>query len=80
MLGFKTFDSIIDESYDEVEDTVQRFDLAWQQIRKLSLANPCDVYDKVSLILDHNRSIVIDPTFQLKEIEEYIYKNANRNV
>jgi hypothetical protein len=80
ILGFKTFDSIIDESYDEVEDTVQRFDLAWQQIRKLSLSDPCDVYDKVSLILDHNRSIVIDPTFQLKEIEEYIYKNANRNV
>jgi hypothetical protein len=76
-LGFKTFSSIIDESYDEVEDTVKRFDMAWQQVRMLAQSDPRNVYDKVQDILQHNRKIILDPYFQLKEIEEYIYNHAN---
>jgi hypothetical protein len=75
-LGFKTFNSIIDESYDEVEDTVKRFDMAWQQVRMLAQSDPKNVYDKVQDILQHNRKIILDPYFQLKEIEDYIYNHA----
>lgn len=35
-LGFKTFDCVIDESYDTEENTVKRFEMAFEQMLKLA--------------------------------------------
>lgn len=75
-IGFLTFDSIIDESYDEIEDIEDRFDRAWKQVLFLSNSDHRENYQKVKKVLDHNRSILLDPKFQLADIERYIYKNA----
>lgn len=54
-LGFQTFESVIDESYDlEIVDEV-RWNKAWQQVENLCVLDPCMVYTKCKDILIHNQ-------------------------
>jgi hypothetical protein len=58
--GFKTFGSIIDESYDnEVRDDL-RYDMAFDQCIALSKMNPIWVQGKIKHILEHNHSLMTD--------------------
>jgi hypothetical protein len=76
-LGFKTFDSIIDESYDAVEDVGTRFNLAWQQVRYLAnCTDHISNYSKVNDILEHNSNLIRDREFQLKDIEQFILNHV----
>lgn len=52
--GFKTFDSILDESYDSIENDVDRWQAAFEQVRWLSQQNHTELLSKVKPILDHN--------------------------
>jgi hypothetical protein len=54
--GFKTFDSIIDESYDEIEDDIVRWRRAFEQVIWLSQQNHADILQKVKSVLDHNHN------------------------
>lgn len=54
-LGFKTFESIIDESYDEEEIDLKRYQMAFAQMLSLTHQDPVEVYKKVEEILEHNR-------------------------
>lgn len=62
-LGFKTFDGIIDESYDNIEDPRQRFAAAMEQFRLL-----CDQYHQyherimpeIQAITDHNYQVLME--------------------
>lgn len=56
LMGFKTFDSVIDESYDEERDPCKRFDLAFEQVELLSKLDYVDVYQKIQPILEHNHN------------------------
>jgi hypothetical protein len=53
-LGFMTFDGIIDESYDLIEDEFIRFNLAWKQVEYLCTLDPVDVYERLNHVLQHN--------------------------
>lgn len=53
-LGFKTFDGIIDESYDSIVDYQQRFKSAWEQVEKIMLCDPTEIYQKTQHIREHN--------------------------
>lgn len=53
-LGFKTFNGIIDETYDTVTIDPERYKLAMQQAHLLSWENPDHVYALASEIVDHN--------------------------
>lgn len=53
-LGFKTFSSVIDESYDSIPDMTSRFQLAWQQVEFLCSQDPMHIYNKLHQIMDHN--------------------------
>jgi hypothetical protein len=53
-IGFKTFDSVIDESYDSVEPLNQRFDNALEQVRYLSTQNQETILEKTRPICEHN--------------------------
>lgn len=58
--GFKTFGSIIDESYDnEVRDYL-RWDMAFDQCIALSKMDPNWVQEKIKHILEHNHSLMAD--------------------
>lgn len=54
-LGFQTFDPVIDESYDEVADCFQRWNLAWQQVQALCDRDPQDTLSMLRPVVCHNR-------------------------
>jgi hypothetical protein len=53
--GFKTFNSIIDESYDEELDNITRYKKAFEQVNWLATQDPADIYSRVLPILEHNQ-------------------------
>lgn len=55
-LGFKTFDTIIDETYDTNNIDAMRFELAMQQVHALRQQQPKQVYSQVNDILEHNHN------------------------
>jgi hypothetical protein len=54
-LGFQTFDSIIDESYDLEPDMATRFEKSWAQVEYLCRQDPIEIRKKVCDVLSHNR-------------------------
>ena len=54
-LGYKTFDLVIDESYDDIEDKETRWHKALDSMSKLSLKYPLRVYARLKPILEHNK-------------------------
>jgi len=69
--GFKTFDGIIDESYDNIEDLETRYQQAWKQVEFLMSQDPLEVYKKTEPILEHNRNHFMSTDWQ-KEMHEKI--------
>ena len=58
-LGFKTFDGIIDERYDDVEDTELRFQLVFEQIQYLIDQPQDEILAKVKHITEHNKRVML---------------------
>jgi hypothetical protein len=54
-LGFKTFASVVDESYDTIADLHQRMETAWTQVEWLCAQDPEHVYRELYDVLQHNR-------------------------
>jgi hypothetical protein len=59
-LGFKTFDGIIDETYDTIEDNNQRFKLACEQIEYLINQPQEEVLAKIRPITEHNKRVMME--------------------
>ena len=57
-LGFKTFDGIIDESYDDVADNQQRWKMAMQQVEILCRQDQRAVLDSIKDITEHNYQLI----------------------
>jgi len=53
-LGFRTFDSIIDESYDEIRSENDRWMAAWEQVVWLCNQEQEEILDKIKQICDYN--------------------------
>lgn len=53
-LGFKTFDTVIDESYDNISDPRDRWTMAYAQVKSLCEQDQRTVLDKLQPILEHN--------------------------
>jgi hypothetical protein len=58
-LGFKTFDGIIDETYDSIADNDQRFKLACEQIQYLIDQPQNEILDKIKPITEHNKQAML---------------------
>ena len=59
--GFKTFDKIIDESYDNEFDTNLRFELAYTQVKRLNNMSTEELhktYYSIIDILEHNKKLI----------------------
>jgi len=54
-LGFRTFDAVIDEGYDLIEDKEARWHKALDSMYELTKLDPKEVYDKLSDVLEHNK-------------------------
>jgi len=71
--GFQTFGSIIDESYDEIEDDVTRFIQAWQQVERLVVTDPYETYQKVNHIVQHNQQHIMNTDWDNQFVQR-VYK------
>jgi len=58
-LGFKTFDGIIDESYDSMSDFEKRCSLAMDQVKLLEQQPQAEILEKVKPIVEHNRNLML---------------------
>jgi hypothetical protein len=59
-LGFKTFSTIIDESYDQEPDDQKRWTMAGQQIIFLMQQDPREIYERALPILIHNQNLILN--------------------
>jgi len=77
MYGFKTFEGIIDESYDSESDPHTRWELALEQLRLLCDMNPYIVYEKAEEIVKHNQQLMLthpwyyNVSLRLKSVLDY---------
>ena len=83
-LGFKTFDNVIDESYDLEPNDARRFNMAFQQAKKLSRMDYKQVQELTAEARQHNFERLYSLREELKaEMQEMVYnkikeiKNAN---
>lgn len=53
-IGFKTFDSVIDETYDNVLDPVTRYAMAFEQVCWLNQQPADQIYSQLQPVLEHN--------------------------
>jgi hypothetical protein len=59
-MGFQTFDGIVDETYDTVENSDERFQLALEQMHKL-IDQPQDlILEKIWPIVEHNQRVMLE--------------------
>ena len=63
-LGFKTFDGIIDETYDIIEDPSTRFEQAFRQMEYLTTVPQADVLAQIREIVQHNKRIMFETDWQ----------------
>ena len=58
-IGFHTFDNVIDESYDSVEDAPTRWSMACEQMIKLLSLDPDLVAEKIQPRVEHNFGVMM---------------------
>jgi hypothetical protein len=58
--GFRTFDGIIDESYDLILDDTVRYTAAFEQVKKLCAMDQQAVYDQIRPITEHNYDLIMN--------------------
>lgn len=69
-LGFKTFDSIIDETYDSIEDDGQRWTAAFEQVKKLCKLDQSWVFDQIRSIVDHNYNVAMTTDWNSQTLQQ----------
>lgn len=81
-LGFKTFNGIIDETYDSESDAVIRWRCAWEQMVWLADQPQEQILQQVQPIVEHNFSVMMRTNwaenFRL-ELENDILTILNKN-
>jgi hypothetical protein len=58
-LGFRTFDNVIDESYDLIIDDTQRLNAAFDQVKYLSTVPQETILPKIKDTLEHNYNLIM---------------------
>jgi hypothetical protein len=58
-LGFRTFDGIIDETYDTIENHTERYEAAMKQVEWLCQQNQTKILKKVMPIVEHNFTVMM---------------------
>lgn len=53
-IGFETFGSVLDESYDDIADNQERWQAAWNQLIWLSSQDQAYILKKLQPVLEHN--------------------------
>ena len=59
-LGFRTFDGIIDESYDLIWNDTDRYASAFEQLKYLCSVPQIEIIPKICDIVDHNHNLIMN--------------------
>jgi len=70
-LGFKTFDGIIDESYDQISDINERGQLIINQMKYLFEQDQTEILNKTKPIVEHNYNHMINTDWYLEFFKEF---------
>jgi len=77
-LGFKTFDGVIDESYDSIENDQLRWKAAIDEAMKLAQRPQDEIFKKCSTIFAHNQEQLIKMQYPYFTLERYLEEFINR--
>lgn len=69
-LGFKTFNDIIDESYDQETDAIVRWQRAWEQMRWLADQPQEEILERIRPIVEHNFTVMMQTNWAEKFRQE----------
>jgi hypothetical protein len=58
--GFKTFEAVIDESYDLEADQIKRWTKALEQVKYLTTVDPTVIQEKIKDIVEHNQRVMLN--------------------
>jgi hypothetical protein len=58
-MGYRTFDSVIDNTYDTIAVNTERYLAVIACIRKLALVNPNDLYNSCRADMLHNQQVFL---------------------
>jgi hypothetical protein len=81
-LGFKTFDGIIDETYDTIEDYDLRFKLACEQIKYLCSQRQEKILEQIRPITEHNKRVMLTNDWYgnfAKELREFLLAHKEQS-
>lgn len=81
-LGFKTFNNIIDESYDDEPDYQRRGNLICNQIAYLLQQDQKQVLDAIRPIVEHNKKIMLETEWHAdftKEFQSVVLDHTRQN-
>jgi len=73
--GYKTFSSIIDESYDQEPVDQKRWGMAFEQVVKLSVQDHAAVYRQIEPILEHNHKHICDQHYRLNGLRSFLQQH-----
>jgi hypothetical protein len=74
-IGFKTFDTVIDESYDLIINDYNRWQAAFEQVKKLCEMDQSEVFEKIASIVEHNYQLLMTTSWThitLNQIQQKI--------
>jgi hypothetical protein len=73
-LGFKTFDQVLDESYDNIADNQDRWQAAWDQLVWLSNQDQTQIYQKLQPVLEHNFNHIMNQEGFLSDTVNHVQR------
>jgi len=76
--GFKTFDSVFDESYDQQTDTVKRLEMVVQTMKKIKQLSDSD-WERINAIAAYNKQHFFSDTF-VTQVTAELQTNLNSAV
>lgn len=78
-LGYQTFHSVIDESYDHEPNDIKRWSMAFDQVLALTRADHVELYKKIQPVLEHNHAwIVNNQTARLQSLKDFLDQHLNK--
>ena len=80
--GFKTFDGIIDETYDTIEDNKLRFKLAIEQMQRLFALPQEQILEKIRPIIEHNKRLMLSTDWYgdfARELRSVVLDHTRQN-
>jgi hypothetical protein len=69
-IGFRTFDNVIDESYDLITSDYLRWEAAFDQVQKLCEMDQQEVFEKIASITEHNYKLLMNTNWRRYTLDQ----------